>query len=404
MKARWQRIGARHKLVLLGGILMVVFGSAIAFAALGLHSPVDEPAVATSKTSATETSTTPLPSSGTTEPPAAHGAGQECTVCHVAAHKDRGTCTDCHKQAGVSWAFDHPDSDKCAVCHTPPARHSSGECSTCHASNVPWRTAQVKHSAGMDCTSCHKVPHKPRGACVTCHRPGVSWTFSHPKGSTCTSCHSAPAKHYGTKCGSCHTPGRSFGSAKVRHTSGMDCSKCHKPPHQAKGACVTCHAAGVSWAFRHPRRADCATCHRAPARHYGSSCSTCHTTGRAFRSARIAHSAKLDCVKCHTTSHPGRGTCASCHSPGVSWAFRHPQRSDCATCHRAPATHYGTSCSSCHSIGRSFGSATFSHPSVPGGEHSYRSFACANCHPSGYSSHSCAKCHDSASGPSEDDD
>jgi hypothetical protein len=79
----------------------------------------------------------------------------------------------------------------------------------------------------------------------------------------------------------------------------------------------------------------------------------------------------------------------------VSWKFKHPTSTSCASCHSAPRGHYGTACSSCHTPSASWGSATFNHPRVPGGEHTYRSFACANCHPSGYSSYSCLKCHDS---------
>jgi len=56
----------------------------------------------------------------------------------------------------------------------------------------------------------------------------------------------------------------------------------------------------------------------------------------------------------------------------------------------APGGHYGSSCASCHSPGRPWSSATFSHPSVT---HGYRAFPCAKCHPGGYRSHSCTTCH-----------
>jgi hypothetical protein len=85
----------------------------------------------------------------------------------------------------------------------------------------------------------------------------------------------------------------------------------------------------------------------------------------------------------------------------VSWRFTHPSSRSCASCHKAPSGHYGSSCSSCHSPSKSWRSASFSHPRVPGGEHSYKSFACSNCHPNGYGSAVCTKCH-GAGGPDDD--
>lgn len=256
MKIHWRRMQPMKRLAVLVVTVLVFMTAAAALALVGLHSPADEPA--TAATPAIDSTPTPAASSTTTEPPAAHGGREDCTVCHVAAHNDRGACTTCHKRPGETWAFDHPKSS------------------------------------------------------------------------------------------------------------------------------------------------DCVACHKAPADHYGSECSKCHTRSVGFKTAKVTHQPSMDCLRCHQRPHRDRGSCAGCHRPGVSWSFRHPSRTDCASCHRAPATHYGTKCSSCHSPSRSFGSATFRHPSIPGGEHTYRSFACVNCHPSSYSSRTCAKCHDSASGPSDD--
>jgi hypothetical protein len=90
----------------------------------------------------------------------------------------------------------------------------------------------------------------------------------------------------------------------------------------------------------------------------------------------------------------------SCHKPGGSWKFYHPTSKSCSSCHSAPSKHYGTTCSSCHNPTKAWRSATFSHPRIQGGEHTYKSFACTNCHTNGYSSASCTKCH----GADEPDD
>jgi hypothetical protein len=103
---------------------------------------------------------------------------------------------------------------------------------------------------------------------------------------------------------------------------------------------------GSRWVFRHPSSTSCASCHSRPAGHRAGACATCHRTPGSFR-------------------------------------FTHPSSKSCSSCHTAPASHYGTSCANCHSPSRAWRSATFSHPSIPGGEHTYRSFACTKCHPSG---------------------
>ena len=120
-----------------------------------------------------------------------------------------------------------------------------------------------------------------------------------------------------------------------------------------------------------------------------------------FRKAVFRHVWSSGCSTCHKApgGHRG-GACESCHrNAGRSWAFSHPTSTSCASCHRAPANHYGTSCRSCHGPSRAWSNATFSHPQLR--EHTYRSFACSSCHPSGYASASCTSCHKSGA-PSGD--
>ena len=296
-------------------------------------------------------------------------AATGCESCHTPGHEPRDvstTCTDCHT-TDAEWAFTHPVGTGCATCHTAPAEHYKPECATCHT--TPATFAFEHPAAGANCATCHEAPaeHRP-GVCASCHTPGETWTFAHPAASAnCATCHTKPAGHYNGTCSACHTPGTAFEST----------------------------------VFKHPGAgANCATCHTKPAKHYGGACSSCHKPGTPFKSAVFKHpGASATCTTCHTKpSGHASASCTSCHRPAASWAFYHPSSTSCASCHNAPSNHYGTSCASCHSPSQSWGSATFSHPRVPGGEHTYRSFSCTSCHPSGYSSVDCNSCHE------EDDD
>jgi nitrate/TMAO reductase-like tetraheme cytochrome c subunit len=319
-----------------------------------------------------------------------------CSKCHQPAHPARGECTTCH-QPGTRWTFSHPLSEVCASCHAAPAKHFGTVCTSCHSPNVPFAKTVFKH-VSQECVSCHAAPAKHRsGACATCHqKPGASWAFSHPGASSCATCHSAPAAHNkAAACASCHhKPGVSWAAT---HPASSACGSCHRAPANHFGtSCSTCHRPGVAFksaVYRHTSSA-CGSCHRAPAKHFGTSCSTCHSPGVPFRSAVYRHTSSA-CASCHTapSGHNRAAACAACHKqPGVSWAASHPGSSACASCHRAPANHYGTSCASCHRPLVAWRSATFNHPST-GSEHTYRSFACVRCHPSGYTSHTCTACH-----------
>lgn len=294
-----------------------------------------------------------------------------------AEHAARGTCISCHpgvghqvnsqalQQAGIfntsSAAAQSAPGAAVAIVDRGAANlpgHVSVSCSRCH------------DLAKTGCSACHTPRHKTGGAkrtasCETCHRPGTTFVFAHPSSAQCESCHARPAKHRAGDCTSCHaSPGVSW--AFKHPAAPANCESCHARPsgHRA-GACTTCHSVGSSWLFKHPSlSANCESCHARPAGHRSGACSTCH-------------------------------------SPG-SWRFRHSGARNCSSCHRAPANHFGANCASCHSPSRSWRSASFAHPRVPGGEHSYHSFSCVSCHPSGYSSYSCTRCHDSKTGPRDD--
>jgi nitrate/TMAO reductase-like tetraheme cytochrome c subunit len=346
---------------------------------------------------------------GTAEVPNAR-----CLKCHAGImdktgptfshkqHAGAGPCVECHADAGhqvttqalakagilkagleaSNTATIVPAAARSDATSGTPA-HSPVSCTKCH------------DLAKVACSKCHKPAHPDRGECATCHRPGARWSFSHPLSEDCASCHAAPAKHFGSVCTSCHSPSVPFTETVYKHVS-PDCASCHAAPakHRA-GACAICHQKpGVSWAFSHPASSACGSCHKAPANHFGSSCATCHRLGVPFKSAVYRHTSSA-CASCHKApaGHNRAVSCATCHKkPGVSWAATHPTSSACASCHKAPANHFGSSCSSCHKPLVAWRSATFKHPST-GSEHTYRSFACAKCHPSGYSSHTCTACH-----------
>jgi nitrate/TMAO reductase-like tetraheme cytochrome c subunit len=162
--------------------------------------------------------------------------------------------------------------------------------------------------------------------------------------------------------------------------------------HASKAACKDCHAttghevtlvslrdAGILAADpTSPPVPGGSTPSSAPG-HIAVPCQHCHDQ------------AKMLCSVCHSAPHESRGECSGCHATGAKFVFTHPSSTDCAKCHKPPAGHYGTTCSACHKPTVPFAKTLFRHAGNTG-EHSYRSFACAKCHPNGYSSASCT-CH-----------
>ena len=347
---------------------------------------------------------------------------ERCVSCHEkvrstdvgfshAEHAKRGPCIKCHANtghvvtiaalktagiySGLSSQGKSKESSAVAVVDGGNANlegHKAVACSRCHIMSA---TA---------CSSCHEPTHPARGECTTCHRPGARFVFSHPINRTdCQTCHTTSPTHTKIKaeCSQCHQkPGVAWTFGHPGPAS--NCVSCHaRPAGHRLGQCSSCHAVGPKWAFRHPSSgAACTNCHTRPAKHRAGACTTCHATGTSWAFRHPGNGAS--CTNCHSRPSGHRsGACTTCHSVR-SWAFRHSSSSRCSSCHKAPANHYGGGCSSCHSPSRAWRSATFRHPGIPGGEHTYRSFACSNCHPRGTSSRTCAKCHDSASGPSDD--
>lgn len=289
-----------------------------------------------------------------------HRGGRTCKTCHDATgHLVTATALS---DAGILNADVQAQRDArrgiVVGNGTPLLGHVAVPCSNCH--DMPAST----------CTACHEPPEEhPERPCQTCHTL-ASWEFAHPDTSaTCVLCHARPTGH-------------------------------------RDGECSLCHAPGDSWDFVHPSATDCAACHNPPANHYAGSCASCHTPGTPFSETVFSHPGQTaSCSDCHSApSGHQPGQCSACHAPGAAWAFAHPQSNACAYCHSAPAGHYGSACANCHALGRAWASANFSHPGIPGGEHTYRSFECANCHPNGYSSATCTRCHEGGAPEEEEDD
>jgi len=334
-----------------------------------------------------------------------------CLTCHAGirdttgpkfshkTHAGAGPCVTCHSDAGHKVTLDA--LAKAGVLK-PGLESSSGAVAvgaaasnTTTATHIPVSCTKCHDLARVPCSTCHQPSHEARGECATCHQPRTSWTFSHPSSRECTSCHTPPAKHFGPACTSCHAPGVPFAKTVYKHASSA-CADCHAAPagHNRAATCASCHLQpGVSWAPTHPVSAACGSCHKAPAKHFGSSCATCHTKpGVTFKGAVYRHTSSA-CASCHTppSGHTRTVSCATCHKKaGASWAASHPSSADCISCHKPPASHFGTACASCHKPLTRWTSATFRHPSTR--NHSYRSFACVKCHPSGYSKANCT-CH-----------
>jgi hypothetical protein len=331
-----------------------------------------------------------------------HPTSTACQDCHKAKHADRGACTKCHAP-GTTWAFSHPaGKPDCVQCHNKPAKAHElrSNCSACHDPAVPFAKTTYAHAGSPVCSTCHDRPSGHSGrACQTCHEPGSVWKFSHPSSQTCSTCHNPPANHYGTTCGSCHKSRSTFKGASVNHNLvSSDCANCHRPPANHFGtSCSSCHRPDrkfkQAYVSHKVVNGNCSTCHARPSGHRSGQCLTCHRLKGS--SWKFTHPTASSCASCHKAPGGHYGTnCASCHhKPGVTWKGAHPSSTGCGSCHKPPASHYGTNCASCHhKPGVTWAGASFNHPSIPGGQHTYRTWTCAQCHPSGPPAVNCT-CH-----------
>ena len=288
--------------------------------------------------------------------PACHEMQPYYTAWQASGHASEAQCVDCHVDAGIIAHLAHkPTALKEVWDHfTKDNRFPNysvavpdGRCVRCHPKVVKKIGARFDHALHEKkgrCQDCHAIT----GHLVTLEALRTAGILKEGAGMPAIPTGATPSTAAGHKkvvCQQCHDQAK------------MKCSQCHQAPHDDRGECSDCHKTGEKFVFVHPSTAvDCASCHKKPAKHPATtaSCTTCHSGG------------------------------------GKSWAFVHPKSTKCADCHKAPANHYGTDCTRCHKTTVPFANATLNHPRTA--EHSYRSFACVKCHPSGYATASCT-CH-----------
>jgi hypothetical protein len=251
--------------------------------------------------------------------------------------------------------------------------------------------------------------------CPVCHEMGPyydAWSVGAHKATSCVDCHVDPGvvahglhkfvalkevwDHFtkdnrfpnyavdlpNARCTACHPTVPDALGAKFSHKL-----------HAAKSSCKECHAttghqvtidalavAGILKTGATPPPNPPGTPASAVPGHKTVSCQRCHDQ------------AKMKCADCHKAPHdPKPGDCSECHRPGDRFVYSHPADAGCARCHKPPPNHYGPVCARCHTSTVPFARAVFKHVGNTG-EHSYRSFPCAKCHPKGYGSASCT-CH-----------
>jgi hypothetical protein len=132
--------------------------------------------------------------------------------------------------------------------------HKQVECANCH------------DMGQMGCSACHASRHQRsvnRGTnCPLCHKPGVSFVFTHPPRDLCEECHEAPSDH-----------------KQAQNRSVRGCPGCHRRPE-------------VTWVAYHPGPTKpCESCHRTPSDHNGlamsRSCVACHKRAGVSWSAAV---------------------------------------------------------------------------------------------------------------------
>lgn len=271
-------------------------------------------------------------------------------------------CPTCHEMSPYyeAWSLGSHSDVSCMDCHVEPGtvnhllhKFVALKEVWVHFTSKPAYPRYAVVVPSRRCTPCHEKIDTPT-------KPGLSHE-EHAKAGRCQDCH--PDTGHSVTVGALRAAGildtaavtaTQTIAARFKTVDGTpQMPRSHKPVK-----CGLCHDMP---------RAGCGYCHPTPAGHYAGVCADCHTAGTSFaNNVMFAHTGILNCAKCHD----------------------------------APANHFtGLICRSCHSPKTAFDKTVFRHPSA--GEHSYRSFPCADCHPSGFTSTSCTKCH--KGGPPTDD-
>jgi hypothetical protein len=392
-----------------------------------------------------------------------------CGTCHQDPHRGafKQDCATCHNEKSFRGApFDHAAKTrfpltgrhaaaKCAACHVPPGGRADGkDGSGAGPGKTNGGLPKIVDFRGlkMECTACHKDPHKGTlgNACASCHgtesfRPR---DYRHPRFPELFA-----GAHEKLACEKCHGGAKTGPNGRPlpvgeRTYRGLStaCESCHKDPHlgQLGASCESCHSVtGAKFApvkFDHARSAfkltgkhaplACEKCHRKETAKFpagtgtavrlkglGTACATCHKDphlGQLGTSCGTCHSAET--FKVPAFRHPGspefwkgghvKAPCAACHKKedgtfpaGKGMAVRYKGfASSCASCHKDPHRGtLGTGCESCHSPSGEWKTASraFHKTSWPlEGKHLL--VPCASCHVKGQTKGTprlCADCH-----------
>jgi len=268
-------------------------------------------------------------------------------------------------------------------------------CPTCHEMQPYYDSwARGPHEESATCIDCHVEPGLPARLA---HKPvALGEVWAHFFGNTRFPL-ATPPEIPSARCTRCHDelPETMDGFPHAEHTEQGACAQCHVDTGHvvttAQLIAADAYAPGVK-----PARlsGEVATVEGGRANlsgHPTTSCQRCHDMR------------KTTCSACHEPPHEARGDCSTCHKPGVAFGFVHPSRTArCTPCHTAPAGNHPATTETCVACHTEPGVTwEFRHPGDLG-EHSYRSFACAKCHPKNFTTASCT-CHGGRP-PEEDDD
>ncbi len=298
--------------------------------------------------------------------PVFDGAALTCasTYCHGATLAAGGTNHTPIWTAGAGQAA-------CGTCHgaPPPAPHTtSTACGACHAGYTATTVNAALHVDGkldvtaQTCGACHGIPppapHTASTTCGSCH-PGYTATTVNP------------VLHIDGKvdvtnlgCTSCH--------GKAGQTATAAAPLLAAPPVDASGAATGIrvgahqkHLVGGTYSSGYP----CATCHAAVGSYAAG-----HSDG--VRQVGFTGATNANLRKGSFTPGTGTaaGTCGStfCHGAVMSRSGGTVG----GTLTRPSWTNTITACSACHTVSAS---------SLPGRHSRHSSYACSECHGSGYS-------------------
>ncbi len=263
------------------------------------------------------------------------GLTQECTTCHVDAHKGEfGTdCVSCHGQVHdfkKAATFEH------TVAFALEGGHAGLKCERCHEKTGPHGVGSLLKASQpvRACVACHEDVHK--GAlgpdCASCH--GTMLPFNQAAEYKHTPLFPLVGGHAGQACKSCHEAEgpRSVASLQAKPLPARECAECHTSPHTP--ALITLAAT----TFGTTPKASCTGCHSTEENTFlGSTARMTPALHAATGFALDVPHTKVACVDCHAEFGHREALAAGPDLP-ARFARYYPGRraEDCAACHKDP--------------------------------------------------------------------